>query len=94
MGHDKENFLINPRVGHILKNIREACSTGSPGERKGRKGAGTMCCTLKGTYKSLASAWPDGLFVLPTICRTTEKHEAMNVPQQSRASTNDGQALI
>jgi len=53
-----------------------------------------MCCRLKGTYKALASAWPDGLFVLPTTCRTTEKNEAMNVLQKSRESRDDGQAPI
>jgi len=53
-----------------------------------------MCCRLKGKCKALASAWPDGLFVLPTICRTTEKHEAMNVLQKSRESRDDRQAPI
>jgi len=50
-----------------------------------------MCCSLKGTYKALASAWPDGFFVLSTVCRTTEKHEATNVLQRSRKSKDDEQ---
>ena len=90
-GKRQKNFLSNPRVEHAQTKRWEAGSTGGPGERKSRKGAGTMCCSLKGTYKALASAWPDGFFVLSTVCRTTEKHEATNVLQRSRKSKDDEQ---